>query len=103
VHVAQAAERPADFVLEEPGNPNLNPGKLQRTATLAGPSPPMPVNTAFDMDGIQLFDYCQRNDLLRNPEISEAFGLKIPAEQYRSRLASATSPRACTALVRSSV
>ena len=39
----------------------------------------MPVNTAFDMDGIQLFDYYQRNDLLRNPEISEVFGLKIPS------------------------
>jgi hypothetical protein len=41
----------------------------------------MPVNMAFDMDGIQLFDYCQRNDLLRNPEISEVFGLKIPAKR----------------------
>jgi hypothetical protein len=41
----------------------------------------MPVNTAFDMDGIQLFDYCQRNDLLRNPEISEVFGLEIPAKR----------------------
>jgi hypothetical protein len=30
----------------------------------------MPVTTAFEMDGVQLYDYCQRNDLLRNPEIS---------------------------------
>jgi hypothetical protein len=41
----------------------------------------MHVDTAFDMDGIQLFDYCQRNDLLRNLEISEIFGLKIPAKR----------------------
>jgi hypothetical protein len=41
----------------------------------------MPVNTAFDMDGIQLFDYCQRNELLTNPEISEIFGLKIPPKR----------------------
>jgi hypothetical protein len=41
----------------------------------------MPVKTAFDMDGKQLFDYCQRNDLLRNPEISEIFGLEIPAKR----------------------
>jgi hypothetical protein len=41
----------------------------------------MHVKTAFDMDGIQLFDYCQRNDLLRYPEISEIFGLEIPTER----------------------
>jgi hypothetical protein len=31
------------------------------------------LNQAFNQD-----DYCQRNDLLRNPEISEVFGLEIP-------------------------
>ena len=41
----------------------------------------MHVDTAFDMDGIQLFDYCQRNDLLRNLEISEIFGLGILAKR----------------------
>jgi hypothetical protein len=34
----------------------------------------MPVKTAFDMDDVQLFDYCQRNELLGNPEISSIFG-----------------------------
>jgi hypothetical protein len=34
----------------------------------------MPVKTAFDMDDVQLFDYCQRNELLGNPEISSVFG-----------------------------
>jgi hypothetical protein len=34
----------------------------------------MPVKTAFDMDDVQLFDYCQRNELLENPEISSIFG-----------------------------
>ena len=41
----------------------------------------MPVKTAFDIDGIQLFDYCQRNELLQNPEISEVFGLDIPPKR----------------------
>jgi hypothetical protein len=41
----------------------------------------MPVTTAFDMDGVQLYDYCQRNDLLRNPEISIIFELEIPAKR----------------------
>ena len=34
------------------------------------------LNQAFNQD-----DYCQRNDLLRNPEISEIFGLKISAKR----------------------
>jgi hypothetical protein len=34
------------------------------------------LNQAFNQD-----DYCQRNDLLRNPEISETFGLDIPAKR----------------------
>jgi hypothetical protein len=34
----------------------------------------MPVKTAFDMDDVHLFDYCQRNELLGNLEISSIFG-----------------------------
>jgi hypothetical protein len=41
----------------------------------------MSVKTAFDMDDVQLFDYCQRNELLGNREISSIFELDIPAKR----------------------
>ena len=34
----------------------------------------MPVKTAFDLDDVQLFDYCKRNELMGNPEIFSIFG-----------------------------
>ena len=41
----------------------------------------MLVTSAFDTDNVQLYDYCHRNDLLRNPEISTIFELEIPAKR----------------------
>ena len=34
----------------------------------------MSVKTAFDLDDVQLFDYCKRNELMGNPEIFSIFG-----------------------------
>ena len=41
----------------------------------------MPETSAFNTDNVQLHDYCQRNDLLRNPEISTIFELDISAKR----------------------
>ena len=41
----------------------------------------MPITSAFDMDNVQLYDYYQRNDLLRNPQISTIFELEIPTKR----------------------
>ena len=48
----------------------------------------MPVKTAFDMDDVQLFDYCQRNELLGNPKnIFNIWKIFQPNRQYARKKA----------------
>ena len=41
----------------------------------------MLMTSVFDTDNVPLYDYGQRNDLLRNQEISTIFVLEIPAKR----------------------
>ena len=58
----------------------------------------MPVKTAFDMDDVQLFDYCQRNEVLGNPEISSIFGNEF--SQTDSKRETSVNPSSTTRYTR---